>query len=233
LSIYLFMSSRRLVWLGAASLFCIATFATVSRTGVLSLVVVGLVYLILRPRETSRFWPLLLPLVLAIKIAMPGVLGTFYHGFFPEGGLIAEQADGSVGSSRVASFEPALDEISLRPLLGLGYGTRIPSGPGQNSFILDDQWLATAMEVGLLGFAAWVWLFVRFLRKMFRSARRERGDRGWLFTSIAASTTGFAVGMVTYDAFSFIQVTFGLFVVLALGSAASALADHDRDAVPA
>jgi len=41
--------------------------------------------------------------------------------------------------------------------------------------------------------------------------------------------------MVTYDAFSFIQVTFVLFVVLALGSAASTLADRDsdRDAVPA
>jgi len=30
--------------------------------------------------------------------------------------------------------------------------------------------------------------------------------------------TAFAVGMLTYDAFSFIQVTFVLFVLLALGA---------------
>ncbi len=231
LAAYLFMSTRRAIWLGATFIFCIATVATVSRTGVLSLVVVGIVYVVLRPRQMIRFWPLLLPALLVIKIAMPGVLGTFYHGFFPRGGLVAEQADGAVGSSRIASFRPAIDEVSKKPLLGVGYGARIPSGPGQNSFIVDDQWLSTAMETGVLGVGAWVWLFVVFLRKMFRAARRDRGPRGWLYASIAASTTGFAVGMATYDAFSFTQVTFGLFVVLALGCAALRAGANEPEAV--
>jgi O-Antigen ligase len=219
LAVYLYQSTKKKTWLAAGFLLCFATVATVSRTGVLSLLVVALVYLLLRPADMLRYWPLLLPVLIAVKLAMPGVLGTFYNSFFPRGGLIAEQ-DGTVGSSRVASFGPAMQEVAVRPVLGLGYGTRIPTGPDRNSFIVDDQWVSTAMETGLLGVIVWVWLFVVFLRKMFRAARRESGPRSWLFTGIAASTAGFVVGMATYDAFSFIQVTFGLFVLLAIGSVA-------------
>jgi hypothetical protein len=44
-----------------------------------------------------------------------------------------------------------------------------------------------------------------------------------LLTSIAASTAAYAVGMFMYDAFSFVQVTFVLFILIGLG--ASALGD--------
>jgi hypothetical protein len=40
-----------------------------------------------------------------------------------------------------------------------------------------------------------------------------------LFTAFAASIAGFAVGMLTYDAFSFIQVTFLAYLVIGLGAA--------------
>jgi hypothetical protein len=224
-AIYLARVTRRRRWLVCVLLLAFGTLATVSRTGVLSLLVIALVYLVLRTRETIRLWPLVVPLLAAVHFAMPGLLGTFYYGFFPKGGLIAEQAEGPIGSSRVASFGPGLHEVGLRPLLGLGYGSRIPSGveqAGEGNFITDDQWLATGMETGLVGVAAWVWLFTRFLRKMFRAARRDTSDRGWLYTALAASGSAFAVGMATYDAFSFIQATFVLFILFALGSAAVA-----------
>jgi len=152
---------------------------------------------------------------------MPGVLGTFYKSFFPKQGLVAEQADGQVGSSRVASLGPGLQVVNLHPVLGVGYGTRIPQGqPGANSFIVDDQWLSTAMETGALGVLAWVWLLTRFLRRIFRASRRAHGDEALLFTAIGASVVAYAVGMLTYDAFSFIQVTIVFFILLALGCVA-------------
>jgi len=223
MAVYLARSTRRRVWLGATAVLILGTFATVSRTGVLSLIVVGLVYLVLRPHETIRVWPLVLPLLAAVHFAMPGLIGTFYYAFFPKGGLVAEQGEGPIGSSRVATLGPGIDQVEYRPLLGLGYGSRTPSGLSDGTdgnFITDDQWLATAMETGVLGLFAWVWLFVRFLRKMFRAAGRDTSERGWFYTGLAASGTAFAVAMATFDAFSFIQATFVLFILIALGSAA-------------
>jgi hypothetical protein len=219
IAIYLAVSSRHKRWIAAIPVLGLAVLATVSRTGILSLLVIAVMYVILRPKQTVRLWPLLLPALVAIHVLMPGMLGGIYKNFFPKEGLIAQQ-DGTVGSSRVASFGPAMEEVELRPLLGGGYGSRIPLGPGQNSFIVDDQWLSTAMEIGLLGVFAWAWLFVRFIRRMMRASREEDGDRGWLYAGLACSTAAFAVGMATYDAFSFIQVTFVLFILLAIGCAA-------------
>jgi hypothetical protein len=56
---------------------------------------------------------------------------------------------------------------------------------------------------------------------MGRSARRERGDYGWLYTALTASSFSFAVGMLTFDAFSFIQATFVLFLLIAVGCIAT------------
>jgi O-antigen ligase len=168
----------------------------------------------------------------AIHVVMPGMLGGIYKSFFPKEGLIAEQANADVGSSRVASLGPALDEVAERPLLGGGLGSRIPIGPGQNSFIVDDQWLSTAMETGLIGLVLWLSVFLIFIRRMGRAARGDRGPRGWFFVGLTAAAAAFAVGMLTYDAFSFIQVTFVLFILLALGCAGLALDDERTSAQP-
>ena len=42
--------------------------------------------------------------------------------------------------------------------------------------------------------------------------------RGWLFTGLAASVSGYAWSMATYDSFAFIQVSFLLFLELAFGA---------------
>jgi O-antigen ligase len=163
-------------------------------------------------------------MLLLVHVAMPGVVGGFYKAFFPKGGLIAEQGGAPVGSSRVASLGPGLHQIGLRPLVGAGYGSRILQDQADaNSFIVDDQWLSTGMDTGILGVGVWAWLFIRFLRPMYRAARRDRDADGWLYAGIAASVTAFAVGMLTFDAFSFIQTTFVLFFLLGLGSVALSL----------
>jgi O-antigen ligase len=107
------------------------------------------------------------------------------------------------------------------PVFGQGYGTRITeSGLRQNAHVLDDEWLATTAETGLLGAFAWVWLFVRFVRRAGREAKRDLGSRGWFLTATASGVAAFGVSMWTYDAFSFIQVTFVLFILMALGASA-------------
>ena len=212
-------------WYLAVIALVLGVFSTVSRTGVVMLLVIGLVFLALRPRETRRLWPLLVPMLVITHFAAPGTLGSLQQSFFPEGGLIEDQrrSEGSCSSAgRVADLAPTLAEVAKKPFLGYGYGTRITTGPDANACILDNQWLGTLVEVGAFGALAWLWLFLRVLRRFGGAAKDDPSERGWLLAAMAASVTAYAVGMFTFDALSFIQVSFLLFIILGLGSAVEA-----------
>jgi hypothetical protein len=222
LSVYLAQTSKQRRWWLATTLLLLASLSTLSRTAVIMLLIIGLVYLWLRPKAVRRLWPLVLPMLAAIHFVLPGTLGSFKDLFFPQGGLVAEQSAGTVGSSRGASFGPGMHIVGLHPVLGEGYATRLRGEENPTGFIVDDQWLGTAMETGVAGFLTWIWLFFLSVRRMGREAKQDLSDRGWLLTAIAASVAAFAFGMAYYDAFSFIQATFVLYILLAFGSVALA-----------
>jgi hypothetical protein len=211
---------RRLWWWIALAVASMGVLATLSRTGIVMVLVVGFVYLILRRRETVRFWPLVLPFLAAVHFAMPGTLGTIKASFFPKGGLIAEQENKSyscISSGRIADIGPTLDQLSGQPLLGIGYGTRIVTGLNPNACILDDQWLATLLETGIVGAVGWLWFFARFIRRLGGVAVR-RSAEGDLCVALVAAVAAYAVGMFTYDALSFVQVTFIVFLLIGMGA---------------
>jgi O-Antigen ligase len=223
LAIYLIRKTgQRRWWLVAVLLTC-AMLATSSRTGIIMLVVVIVVYLWLRPRETKRLWPAIFPVLLAVHVAVPGAIGTVKASFFPSGGLLKEQStvvrgDQLRADGRLAKVGPAIDQWEGKPLFGVGYGTRVVGFQVafNNAYILDDQWLGTLLDVGAVGTCAYIWLFFRAVRRCGRAAKADDSPRGWLLAGLAASIGSFAVGMLTYDAFSFIQVTFFFFIMLSL-----------------
>jgi O-antigen ligase len=147
--------------------------------------------------------------------------------FFPKGGLVHQQSETEVGpkgeiilSSRLSRLGPVLHEYSLiDPLLGLGYGTRVTGRAtiADNAIVLDDEWLDTLLETGLLGVLAWMWLFGRGIRRTGARAKLERDSpEGWLAVAFAASLSAFAVAMFLYDAFGFVQGTFFAFTLVGL-----------------
>ena len=215
---------KQRLWWAVSALLVLGALATVSRTAVVMLGVVVLVFLLLRPVQVKRLWPFLLPLLVVVHVALPGTLGTLKSSLFPTGGLIGQQQNAPVGSGRLATLGPALRrEWEPNPLLGEGFGTRVttadevvlvPNGP-----ILDDQWLGIVLETGVFGTAALVWVFASFLRRAGREAKHDLSERGWLLCSLTASTAAFAVGMFTFDAFTFIQVTFLFFILMGMGAA--------------
>jgi O-antigen ligase len=222
LAVYLARRTGRRLWLLAAALMVLGALATVSRTGVVMLLVVAFVMFRLRPRETRRVLPALLPLLIVVHVAIPSTLGSLKSAFFPEGGLVAEQqaAPGTYGSGRLADLGPSLEEFGETPLFGQGFGTRITEWERANAPILDNQWLGLLLETGAIGAFAFAWLILRSTRRLRRAARADSSPRGWLFAGLAASTSAYGVGMFTYDALAFVQVTFVFFFVLALGAAA-------------
>ncbi|NUR76031.1 MAG: O-antigen ligase family protein [Thermoleophilia bacterium] len=222
-AIYMAKRTGRRLWWGATLLIFLGALATVSRTPMIMLLVLAFGYWRFRPTDVKKLWPLLVPLILVVHIALPGTLGTLKGAFFPHGGLVAEQSAGAgtYGSGRVADLGPGLHEARQHLMLGAGFGTRLTdrSEEKANAPILDDQWLGTLLETGVIGVLAWVWLFGRFYRRMMNAARAEDTPRAWLLGGLAASTLAFAVSLATYDTFSFIQVTILMFFQVGLGAA--------------
>jgi O-antigen ligase len=201
--------------------------ASGSRTAVIMLAVETVVFLRLKPKETKKLWPALIPAVIVLHFALPGTVGSLRSAFFPKGGLIAQQStlapndNPLLAGGRIRELKPMLSEASQKPLFGEGYGTRITGfeSVNRNAPILDDQWLDTVLELGFVGLAAWVWLIASAARRFFRASRSsEHPGDDWLFAAFAASITSFGVGMLTFDAFSFTQVTFIFWILLALSA---------------
>jgi hypothetical protein len=227
-AVYRAICFKQARWWMAAVVLLLATFATGSRTGIVMLLIVTLVYLWLRGPEMRRLWPLVIPLLLAVHIALPGALGSFKASFFPANGIVAQQAAAPVGSGRIATFWPAIHrEFTPHPFFGEGFGTRITT-PDEtvrvpNAPILDDQWLGTLLETGLFGALCLAWLFIRFVRKLGTKAKHDRSPRGWILAAAAAAVAAYAESMLTYDALGFTQETFVLFLIIAIGCVAYTL----------
>jgi hypothetical protein len=220
LAVYLAIKKRGIWWLPVVVL-PVGVMTTLSRTGAVMLVIVAVVYAILRPETLRRMIPVLLIGAVAIKLLVPGAVGTIRYQFFPEGGIVAEQSTskGSVqAGNRLTDIGPVLHEVARNPTLGIGYGTRVRGLDVETGRILDNQWLGALYDTGLVGFLGWLWLFGRFCRRVGRSAAEDHSVDGWLKVGLLASATSFAVGMITFDAFSFSQVTFIFYIVLAIGS---------------
>ena len=117
----------------------------------LMFVIIAVVFFWLRPTQVKRCWPLLLPGLVVIHIAVPGTIGGLVTSFFPKGGLVAQQTNAAVGSGRLATLGPALHrEFRPNPLVGEGFATRIvdPLDGTPNAPILDDQWAGVAVRDG-------------------------------------------------------------------------------------
>ena len=137
LAVYLAHATAKRRWWAAAVLLIVGALSTVSRTSIVMLVVVIAVFLWLRPRETMRLWPALLPALVLVHLVIPGTIGTLRASFFPQGGLVEEQS----AAGRIEDFAPSKEEFRRQPLLGQGFGTRQVTGEHKNARFLDNQWL--------------------------------------------------------------------------------------------
>ena len=214
------VQTRKRIWMVCLALLVLGSFATGSRTAVLMLLSWGLLLLTLRWTEMKRFIPLALVSVALISFVMPGTLGALGASFRDPAGALEQQElnpDDPTSAGRVADLGPSLQEAGQRPLLGVGIGTRIVIGERKNARLLDNQWLGTLLEAGLLGVLGLLWLLGRFVVRLSVASFRT-GEDGVLFAALAAAVFSYMVGMFTYDALSFTQVTVVLFVLLGIGS---------------
>ena len=228
LAVYLARRYRQRRWFVAALLLTAACASTVSRTGILMLVVVVIVFLWLRPRETRRLWPAIIPALVVIHFVLPGHARraqAVVHARRRIRRRAAVERRHRAAAAGWPTSGPALQEWKREPLFGDGFGTRVvdptareaaSSNAARSSTTSGSERCSrrapSACSAGSGSSSA--------------SCRRfgARGEARRLRARMAARVAGrgrasFAVGMLTYDAFSFIQVTFLLFIFIGLGSA--------------
>jgi hypothetical protein len=228
---------RSHLWLLAGLVLTAAAVATVSRTAILMLGAMTVTALFFRWRELLRRWPLLIVLLGVTHLAAPGAIGHLYQAFQPKGGILQQQTQrtGQRGSGRFSDFGPGLVRWSHKPIVGRGLGTSpSPTEPaalqGVSSdvrVIYDDQYLTTLISLGGLGIVGIIWFVWGAAVKLGKAARRTVGGHSDLLVAATISIVGFGAGMLTYDAFSFVQVSLLAFVICGLGLRARSLAEND------
>ena len=224
---------------GAAGVLCVVgALTTVSRTVVSMAVAMTIVTLLVRKQVVARFWPLAIVLLAAVHLAAPHTLGSLYHSFLPKGGLVHSQTAraGNVGSGRVADIGPGLRSWKQAPVFGHGLGTgkvARSTSPGAivdpktgAPIIFDDQYLNSLVSIGFLGLVGVLWFVWGGVRRMVTTARhRARAPRVTWSPPARSRAPASASGMLTFDAFAFVQCTLVFFVIAAIGLRTRALVE--------
>jgi O-Antigen ligase len=199
---------------------------SVSRSAVLALVGAGVV---LMSGWTWRRRGYALLIVVAflgvMKVAVPGLLGTFY-------GLFANSSSDPSVTYRTNRYPLIIDEIAKHVWLGRGMGTwYFPK-----HFAFDNQYLMTLVSVGVIGLAAFVGLSLAAAYAAIRAwLLMSDPDRRELCLALVACLAAPMLGSATFDLLAFTTATGLMFVLLgatgallrlARGSATEELACH-------
>lgn len=214
--------TRRIVLIGAIGVMMLGLLSAVSRTGVVVLAAMFVFLLLLRPRLAGILLAAGLPLAVLMALVLPTLFESTVLSLFDIEGLVASQMTsiGTRGQGRLADIGPALAELSATPWFGSGLATRVVVGEEANAQILDNQWLGTALETGVVGVIGMAVLLlypvVRLVRFCFDT--RVPIERAFLAFAITASVLGYAVAAYFYDAFAFMQTLLLLAILLGVGA---------------
>lgn len=138
----------------------------------------------------------------------PGLLGTLGRMF------TGIEGDASA-RSRTDSYDYAFHAFAANPWVGKGFATFLPKYR-----ILDNQWLLSAIELGIVGVLCFALLMAAVVRSGFRAeALLGAGEDRVLTRACVGAVLAVCVGMLFYDGFAFPQATGMLFVVSGLAAA--------------
>lgn len=200
----------RRVAAAAALVMLIAIPMAVARSGILTLAVAALVYsAVWTWRQRANALILAVVGALAFRSVVPGLLGTLRNLF-----LNTEQ-DTSIEARR-DDYAYVTELFQQDPILGRGLGTFRPD----QYIFLDNQWLLTLVEGGLVGVAALAALFLGGAT-LARGAYHRTSDPRTrsLAQALAGGILALGVSGLTFDLLSFPQAALLSFLLVAMAGA--------------
>lgn len=181
---------------------------SVSRSAILAVGVAMATFIICLPAK-QRVWLFAFApaAVVAIFATTPGYLRTII------GSITAGSEDASI-TNRLDNYPRVVALVQQAPWLGRGGGTFLPEDATR---ILDNQYLKTSIEMGVLGLTALVLYFlVPAITALQARARTTSPELRSLCGALAGACLAATVGAYTFDAFSFAQFASVHAVVLGL-----------------
>jgi len=185
---------KRLQWL-VVGLFVLANTMTVSRTGLIGLVVVGVITIPFLPRLAKQWAAVIVPVGAAgLFIGVPGLISTLFST------ATAGSADSSI-TYRTEDYPLALRLVADRPWFGTGPGTWMPT---QSLDIFDNEYLLVAVTMGVTGLIALIaYLTVPALAALAAARHAQDNELKLLAASAASALLIATVASGTFDSMSF------------------------------
>lgn len=199
-----------------AALIGAAGAVSLSRSTMLCLAV-GLVVMAFSWPPSTRRWMLTTAVAAgsAVFLVVPGMLGVMSS-------LFTGISSDSSALSRTGSLDLVGTFIARAPVFGRGVATFLPEYR-----ILDNQYLATAIEMGLVGLIALLAL-VAAAFGCAEAARRTLVTRRPWAQALSASVAAGATGLAFFDGFSFPQAVGYIFLTVGICGAAWRIARVER-----
>jgi hypothetical protein len=201
---------RRELNMLALLLICVVIPMTIARSGVVAIAVgVGFYAMHLSNRAKLNLAVIGVIALGLYRAAVPGLLGTL------KSLLLVGEADPSI-AGRTEDYAKIPGLTAGFETFGRGLGTFQPKA----YFFLDNQYLGSLLEGGILGLATLILTYVVGI-SVARGVRHRSGDasmRG-LGQALAASIAALAVSAATFDELSFRQSAFTLFLLLGCAGA--------------
>jgi O-antigen ligase len=200
-------------WFPVASI-ALAVALTISRSAIICTAVALPVFLTCWPAHLRRrVYFSAVSLVAVLTVAMPGFLGTLR-------GLFLGVGNDPSAVSRTSSYGIAWSFIVRAPVFGRGMGTFLPWYR-----ILDNQYLGSLIELGFVGLACMLTLFIVGavtawrLRKPPATSECQSAAPSSLGCALAAGILGGSVSFAFFDAWGFSIVPSMLFLMFGCAGA--------------
>lgn len=177
---------------------------SISRSAILlSVVVLAMVLPTLSRALQARAIGLLAVLGVVMYVAVPGLAGTFR-------GLFTGVSEDTSTQSRTGGYGYAFAFVRERPIFGRGPRTFLP-----DYRILDNQYLNTLIEMGVVGLVAMLTLFVLAIATGY-GVRRTTHDEELrsLGVSLSAAVAAGAASLTFYDGLAFPMAAGSMFVCI-------------------
>lgn len=212
-------------WWVVTALLVLVALTGVSRSAIIGFVIAVVAMIPAVPRQYR--WPVIgggVVVAAALVAAVPGLAGSTLSLFTG----IAE--DGST-LSRAGALDRLPEFVSVSPLFGIGFGIFLP-----RYYILDNQWAQLAIDLGVLGVAAFGAMVASAMWSAWHARQHSRApDVQLVGHALAASVLTIAVLFAFFDGLAFPIAAGFLFVLVGLCAAvrtAAATDLRDLEVVP-
>ena len=203
----------RLISFAATGLMLAGAMGTLRKTGAVAPAAALVVLMLYRPRGMLRLLPAGLILLIGIQLVTPGAMTRI------KAQLVGGVAEQSSTQGRTDDYDAVLPDVLTNPVLGRGYGTY----DSAEYRILDNEYLGTVIETGLLGVVAYLGVIVAVMLVCHRVIRRPQpGLSPTTALAASAAAVAFAVATGLFDVLSFPHAPYMFFFVAGLAVVATA-----------